>query len=55
VRCAWCDRIQVVDRFLPIDPALIADLADRTTHGICPECFEREIARAVAARRADAA
>lgn len=55
MRCAWCDRIKVVDRFLPIDPALVADLAERTTHGICPDCFERENERAAAGRRDRAA
>jgi hypothetical protein len=55
VRCAWCNRIKVVDRFIPIDPKLVAHLLERTTHGICPECFERESARAAAARRPHAA
>ena len=43
VRCAWCNRIKVGDRFVPLDPAVVGadDLAERTTHGICPECFER--------------
>ena len=57
MRCAWCNRIKVGGRFVPLDPAVVgaADVAERTTHGICPECFERVSARAAAARRPHAA
>ena len=57
VRCAWCNRIKVGGRFVPLDPAVVGadDVAERTTHGICPECFERVSARAAAARRPHAA
>jgi hypothetical protein len=55
VRCAWCNRIKVGDRFVPLDPALADELSERTTHGICPECFELVSARAAAARRPHAA
>jgi hypothetical protein len=54
VRCAWCNRIKVGERFVPVDPTIAAHLGERTTHGICPECFER-VTRAAAARRPDAA
>ena len=57
MRCAWCNRIKVGDRFVPVDPAIVAagDLPERTTHGICPECFQRVSARAAAARHPHAA
>ena len=56
VRCAWCERIKVGDGFLTVDPALARDVADheRTSHGICPDCFRRVTDRAAAARRARA-
>lgn len=44
-RCAWCGRVEVDGEF--VDPAefldgdLPARLRDRSTHGICPDCFAR--------------
>ena len=57
MRCAWCNRIRVGDCFVSVDPSIMGDgdLPERTTHGICPECFERVSARAAAARRPHAA
>ena len=46
LRCAWCGRIQVEDDFVDVDASLDGDLPERlrerSTHGICPDCLERE-------------
>jgi hypothetical protein len=45
LRCAWCGRISRDGRF--VEPEEIEAHASkaRTSHGICPDCFERELAR----------
>jgi hypothetical protein len=57
VRCTWCNRIKVGGRFVSVDPSTMGDgdLPERTTPGICPQCFEPVSARAAAARRPHAA
>jgi hypothetical protein len=39
-RCAWCDRIQLGSVWMQRDdaPTLPHGIAERTTHGICPDC-----------------
>jgi hypothetical protein len=48
LHCAWCGRLQVGDEWLQLDTIgsghmLIAkqQLVKQSTHGICPDCFER--------------
>jgi hypothetical protein len=41
-RCAWCQRLRLDEEWVPseeVPPFLLADLDDRSTHGICPSCF----------------
>jgi hypothetical protein len=57
LHCAWCERLQIGDEWLRLDAigsgqTRIADeLVRHSTHGICPECFER-VTQESAARRA---
>ena len=50
LRCAWCARMKLADEWLALEEIvrsatpLTADLRAAATHGICPECFERELA-----------
>ncbi len=44
LRCSWCSRIGLGYRFVVADVPLgelPAAVAERTTHGICPDCAER--------------
>jgi len=56
-RCAWCERFEVGREWLRLDAIgtgqhrITASLLDRATHGICPECFERERMRTPAQER----
>jgi hypothetical protein len=56
VRCAWCGRVQLEDEWVPPSEYLLHGIPDavdeRLSHGICPACFEAEMAAAEAARRA---
>lgn len=60
VHCAWCHRLRVGEEWLELDgigngQTRIAErLAERSTHGICPDCFERVDAEAEAGRRGEA-
>jgi len=41
-RCAWCQRLRLGEEWIraeEVPPFLLADLDDRSTHGICPACF----------------
>lgn len=57
--CAWCGKIRRSNGVwaAPLTPPVRGRLSTLmlrpTTHGICPECFEREMARLheLAARR----
>lgn len=43
-RCAWCGRLALGRRWVPVDelPAFIrADLDEHVTHGICERCLRR--------------
>jgi hypothetical protein len=50
-RCAWCDRFEVAGEWLHLDAIgsgqvqIRQSLLDRATHGICRDCFEREMSR----------
>ncbi len=39
--CAWCKRVDTGESWVPIDTYLAAGYGQRTTHGICPDCYER--------------
>lgn len=60
VHCAWCRRLQVEDEWLRLDAigsgqTRIAErLVRRSTHGICPECFDR-VSCVAATNRAEGA
>jgi hypothetical protein len=55
-RCAWCERFQVGREWLHLDAigsgeqTISAHLLERATHGICPECFKKELKRSAAGR-----
>lgn len=57
VHCAWCGRLEVGDEWLGLSAigsgqTRIAErIVRRSTHGICPDCFER-VSREAAASRA---
>lgn len=52
LHCAWCERIEIAGEFVLPEEFLYGDLPsrlrERATHGICPDCFERETAAAAA-------
>ncbi len=35
--CAWCDRVRTSPEHW--EPTDVAPVAERATHGICPECL----------------
>ncbi len=39
--CAWCKRVDTGDRWIPMDRYFEVGFSQRTTHGMCPECFEK--------------
>ena len=41
--CAWCERLRLGEDWVCLEEVphfLLAQLGDRRTYGICPECFE---------------
>lgn len=58
VHCAWCGRLQVGRGWLRLDAIgsgqtrIAKQLVRRSTHGICPDCFER-VNRDAEANRAE--
>jgi hypothetical protein len=61
LRCAWCGRLQVGDEWLQLEgigtgqTRIAEQLVRQSTHGICPDCFERVSDEAAAGRRLDGA
>ncbi len=51
VRCAWCHRFKVGDEWLYLDAIgdreqqIAHRLLATCSHGICPTCFEKQMAR----------
>lgn len=49
MRCAWCGRLSLAGEFVEPTEFLAHGVPeaidDRSTHGICPDCFEREMSR----------
>jgi len=39
--CAWCKRVDAGGRWVPMDMYLAAGFGQRTTHGMCPECYAK--------------
>jgi hypothetical protein len=54
LRCAWCGRIRIGDRWVTPEDFLHGNvperLRERATHGICDDCLKRENAAARARR-----
>ena len=57
LHCAWCGRLEVGDEWLRLEAIgsgqtrIAEQLIRHSTHGICPECFER-VAQEAEAKRA---
>jgi hypothetical protein len=47
LHCAWCGRLEVGDEWLRLDAIgngqtrIAEGIVRHSTHGICPDCFER--------------
>jgi hypothetical protein len=47
LHCAWCGKLQVGDEWLRLDAIgsgqtrIAEQLGRQSTHGICPDCFDR--------------
>lgn len=60
LHCAWCRKLQVGDEWLQLDAIgsgqtrIAEQLVRQSTHGICPECFER-VSREAESRRSHSA
>jgi hypothetical protein len=56
LRCAWCGKLEIGDEWLFLEAIgsgqmrIAEELVRRSTHGICPECYER-VSREAAAER----
>ncbi|HET8751094.1 MAG TPA: hypothetical protein VFM43_01045 [Gaiellaceae bacterium] len=56
LRCAWCGRLEVGEEWLQLEAIgtgqtrIAQQLVRQSTHGICPECFERVSGDAAAQR-----
>ncbi len=56
LHCAWCQKLQVGDEWLRLDAIgngqtrIAEQLVWQSTHGICPECYERVRSEAEAER-----
>lgn len=50
--CAWCRRIEYHGQWMPLEEFLQQGFDTPTSHGICPECLDREKAAAERARLA---
>jgi hypothetical protein len=40
--CAWCRRIDCKGEWMPLEEFMRQSFDTPTTHGICPECLERQ-------------
>jgi hypothetical protein len=56
LRCAWCERLEVGGELLRLEAIesghtrITEELVQRSTYGICPDCFGR-VTRDVEAHR----
>ncbi len=39
--CAWCKRVDTGESWVSMDAYLAAGYGQQTTHGICPDCYEK--------------
>lgn len=39
--CAWCRKINDQDRWISMEDYLAKGYRTRTSHGMCPDCFEK--------------
>lgn len=39
--CAWCKRVDAGGAWVPMDEYLATGYGQRTTHGMCPDCYEK--------------
>ena len=39
--CAWCKRVDAGDRWVPMDMYLAEGFGQKTTHGMCPDCYAK--------------
>jgi hypothetical protein len=39
--CAWCRRVGYEDKWLPLERYFEESFHVETSHGMCPECFEK--------------
>jgi hypothetical protein len=42
VMCAWCRKVQIAERWMPIEAFLKEKDAGTPTFGLCPSCYEEE-------------
>lgn len=42
--CAWCRKVGDRDRWLSLEDYFDSKFATGTSHGICPECVEKQLA-----------
>ena len=39
--CAWCDSVKIKTNWIKITPEMDI-FVNKVTHGICPECYQKE-------------
>lgn len=39
--CAWCKKLEVDDKWVPIEAFFKEHFKTESSHGICPECYEQ--------------
>ncbi len=39
--CAWCKRVDAGGRWLPMERYFEAGFDQKTTHGMCPDCYAK--------------
>ncbi len=39
--CAWCKRVDAGNAWVPMDQYLATGYGQKTTHGMCPDCYEK--------------
>jgi hypothetical protein len=49
--CSWCRRIGCEGHWLPVEEFFIKRLDTKTSHGICEECFQKQEAALIEAKR----
>ena len=40
--CAWCRHIHFKGKWIPLEEFIHQEFSTSTTHGICPECLQKE-------------